>query len=123
MTYSSGIFRETNDLAKAQTKKYERLCEVASLEKTHRVLEIGCGWGGLLEHLSKKGFQAEGISVSEEQVNFTSRRLMNKDKVSVRFQDYRDVEGQYDRIFSVEMFEAVGSQYWDLFAKRISDLR
>ncbi len=122
MTYSSGIFRETNDLAKAQTKKYERLCEVASLEKTHRVLEIGCGWGGLLEHLSKNGFQAEGISVSEEQVNFTSRRLKNKDKVSVRFQDYRDVEGQYDRIFSVEMFEAVGSQYWDLFAKRISDL-
>ena len=64
MTYSSGIFKETNDLAKAQTKKYERLCEVASLEKTHRVLEIGCGWGGLLEHLSKKGFQAEGISVA-----------------------------------------------------------
>jgi len=122
MTYSSGIFRETNDLAKAQKEKYARLCEVAALTENHKVLEIGCGWGGLLEYLSKKGCQAEGISVSQEQVNFTNERLIENDKVSVKFQDYRDVEGKYDRIFSVEMFEAVGPQYWDLFAKRISDL-
>ena len=122
MSYSSGIFEKTDDLTKAQTEKYARLCEVSAINRDHRVLEIGCGWGGLLEHLSSEGCRAEGISVSQEQVNFTNQRLKNEDKVSARFQDYRDVEGKYDRIFSVEMFEAVGPQYWDVFAKKVSDL-
>ena len=86
------------------------------------MLEIGSGWGGLLEHLGNIGCQANGISVSREQVTFASKRLSGVENVSAHFQDYRDVEGQYDRILSIEMFEAVGVEYWDTFAERLATL-
>ena len=122
MSYSAGIFEQTNDLEKSQRAKYARLCKVAEVNDQHHVLEIGSGWGGLLEHLGNIGCQANGISVSREQVNFASQRLSGVENVSAHFQDYRDVEGQYDRILSIEMFEAVGVEYWDTFAERLATL-
>ncbi|HAK50893.1 MAG TPA: SAM-dependent methyltransferase [Gammaproteobacteria bacterium] len=122
MSYSAGVFEQTDDLKTSQCAKYTRLCEAAEVNDQHHVLEIGCGWGGLLEHLGSIGCQADGISVSREQVNYASQRLSGDENVSARFQDYRDVEGQYDRILSIEMFEAVGVEYWDTFAKKLATL-
>jgi len=120
MSYSAGIFENTNDLEASQHAKYERLCEIAEVSAEHNVLEIGCGWGGLLEHLTKIGCRATGISVSKEQVDYANQRLDEADEVSVRFQDYRNIEGQYDRVLSIEMFEAVGEAYWDTFASKLA---
>lgn len=120
MSYSAGIFENTNDLEASQHAKYERLCEIAEVSAEHNVLEIGCGWGGLLEHLNKVGCRATGISVSKEQVDYANQRLEEAEDVSVRFQDYRNIEGQYDRVLSIEMFEAVGKAYWDTFASKLA---
>jgi cyclopropane-fatty-acyl-phospholipid synthase len=120
MSYSAGIFENTNDLEASQHAKYERLCEIAEVSAEHNVLEIGCGWGGLLEHLNKVGCRATGISVSQEQVDYANQRLEEAEDVSVRFQDYRNIEGQYDRVLSIEMFEAVGKAYWDTFASKLA---
>jgi cyclopropane-fatty-acyl-phospholipid synthase len=122
MSYSAGIFTETNDLLESQHAKYSRLTRVSEVKSNHRVLEIGCGWGGLLEHLSDIGCDATGISISQEQVQSTSDRLASRGNARVRLQDYRDVEGQYDRVLSIEMFEAVGEEYWDTFAQQLSRL-
>lgn len=122
MSYSSGIFEPGDDLPSAQHRKLERLCAAADVEPGQRVLEIGCGWGGLLEHLGRRGVVAEGVSVSAEQVAFARERLKGHDAVQAHYRDYRDVRGQFDRILSVEMFEAVGERYWDTFAERIAGL-
>lgn len=120
MSYSAGIFAGDNNLERAQERKYRRLCDVAETQAGQRVLEIGCGWGGLLEHLANRGVAATGVSVSAQQVAFARARLAHQPDVEAVFQDYRDVSGTYDRILSVEMFEAVGEQYWDTFARHVA---
>lgn len=120
MSYSAGIFEKTNDLEASQHAKYAKLCEIAEVSAKNNILEIGCGWGGLLEHLHNIGCRATGISVSQEQVDFASLRLEEADGVAARFQDYRDIKGRYDRVLSIEMFEAVGTAYWDTFASKLA---
>ncbi len=122
MSYSSGIFEPGDDLQTAQRRKLERLCRTAKVEGGHNVLEIGCGWGGLLEHLGERGIAAEGVSVSAEQVAFARERVRDYAGVDAAYRDYREVSGSYDRILSVEMFEAVGQEYWDTFAERVARL-
>ena len=117
MTYSSAIFRDgANSLEEAQEAKYRSLAERTGIEKHHHVLEIGCGWGGFAEFVAGKiGARVTCLTISKEQFDFARERMQRKglaDRVDIKFQDYRDETGSYDRIGSIEMFEAVGEKYW-----------
>jgi cyclopropane-fatty-acyl-phospholipid synthase len=111
MTYSAAWFGDgAQDLATAQRDKYRRVLSALELEPGHRLLEIGCGWGGFAEAATEAGANVTGLTLSSEQLAFAQQRLgANAD---LRLQDYRDVGGAYDRIASIEMIEAVGEAYW-----------
>ncbi len=127
MTYSSGIYEGANDpLEQAQHRKYDRLAQCLDLRPGQKVLEIGCGWGGLAAYLAKKyGCHIDAITLSQEQHDFAKERIFNEGldgQVDIRIQDYREVNGQYDRIVSVEMFEAVGENNWPTYFQTVSRL-
>jgi cyclopropane-fatty-acyl-phospholipid synthase len=120
MTYSSGIFEgDTESLADAQQNKYRQLAERLNIKASHRVLEIGCGWGGFAEFAAREyGCEIVCLTLSKEQLTFAQQRIADcglEDKVEFRLQDYRDVTGKFDRIVSIEMFEAVGEEYWSTY--------
>lgn len=109
MTYSSGLFgAENDDLAQAQSRKNARA--LSRLSDGERVLEIGCGWGGFAEHASDEGRDVTGVTISRNQHSYAECRLDGRADIQLR--DYRDIEGQYDNIVSIEMIEAVGERYW-----------
>lgn len=121
MTYSSGIYEhEGQALEQAQAVKYRRLAgEVLKLQQGQRVLEVGCGWGGFAELAAKEfGVSVHGITISREQHDFAQRRIFEAglaDKVKIELRDYRDTQGQYDAIASIEMIEAVGEKFWPTY--------
>ena len=122
MTYSSGLFgAEGDDLAQAQTRKNDRI--LSRLGDGERVLEIGCGWGGFAEFAAREiGCKVTGITISNEQLVFAQNRIAMaglSDKVDFRFCDYRELEEQFDRIVSIEMFEAVGESYWPTYFEQV----
>jgi cyclopropane-fatty-acyl-phospholipid synthase len=126
MTYSSAIFEDgTQDLTAAQNNKYRRLAEAIDLKPGQKVLEIGCGWGGFAEYAAKNyGAHVTGLTISTEQRDFARKRMQDAglgDKVEIKFQDYRDERGQYDRIASIEMIEAVGEQFWPQYFSQLRD--
>jgi cyclopropane-fatty-acyl-phospholipid synthase len=126
MTYSSALFEDdTPDLTAAQNNKYRRLAEAIDLQPGHKLLEIGCGWGGFAEYAAKNhGAQVVGLTISQQQRDFAQRRIQDaglSDKVEIRFQDYRDERGHYDRIASIEMIEAVGEQFWPHYFSQLRD--
>lgn len=109
MTYSSGIFDgETTDLAQAQTRKNARV--LSRLGAGERVLEIGCGWGGFAEQAAEEGRDITGCTISRNQHSYAECRLDGRADIQLR--DYRDIDGRYDNIVSIEMIEAVGARYW-----------
>ena len=125
MTYSSAIFDEPlsdkEPLESAQLRKIETLLDRLELKPGARLLEIGCGWGGLAEvALNRQPLHYHGITLSFEQKVFADKRLAGLGDVSVALTDYRDVRGQYDAIASVEMVEAVGQRYWPDYLDCIS---
>ena len=124
MTYSSGIFyQDTKSLCEAQNNKYQSILDLLDLNEGSKILEIGCGWGGFLEYATKKGFDVKGITISPSQLEFAKTRLQNiKKNPEIELIDYREVSGKYDAVVSIEMFEAVGSQYWDTFFSKIKSL-
>ncbi|WCK05051.1 SAM-dependent methyltransferase [Agrobacterium tumefaciens] len=117
MLYSSAIFDYTTPtLEAAQRKKLERIAEKLQLTGNDTVLEIGCGWGALAIHLAtQQNANVTGITLSPSQLRW-AENAAEKDntagRIDLRLQDYRDVQGQFDNIVSVEMFEAVGEAYW-----------
>ncbi len=124
MTYSSAVFESgQEDLSTAQTQKYRTLATQAGFQSDDSVLEIGCGWGGFAEFAAKEiGCNVTALTISQEQFEFAKERVFNaglSEKVTIKFQDYRDEVGQYDRIASIEMFEAVGEEYWPVFFDRM----
>jgi cyclopropane-fatty-acyl-phospholipid synthase len=127
MTYSSARF-ETPDqsLSDAQRHKYATLAGSLALGPNNNVLEIGCGWGGFAEYVAREaGARVTGITISREQYDFARRRLFEQglaDRADIRLLDYRDVEGGFDRVASIEMFEAVGEKYWPAYFGKIRDL-
>ncbi|MEO1206244.1 MAG: cyclopropane-fatty-acyl-phospholipid synthase family protein [Pseudomonadota bacterium] len=125
MTYSSALFtHEDQSLKDAQTAKYEAILAALDIQPGHRVLEIGCGWGGMAEMLAKAGAHVTAITLSREQLRYARQRIEAQglaDHVDVRFQDYRDVTGTFDRIVSVEMIEAVGEEHWPAYFKTLSE--
>ncbi|WP_407051197.1 class I SAM-dependent methyltransferase [Methyloraptor flagellatus] len=124
MTYSSAVFEPgEKDLTAAQIAKYRSLAERTEIGAGDHVLEIGCGWGGFAEFAAReRGARVTGLTISREQYDFARRRIFEAglaDRVDIRFQDYREVEGSFDRIASIEMFEAVGEEYWPVYFDRI----
>lgn len=120
MTYSSGVFAdEAETLEQAQARKYQKMADHLDLQPGARVLEIGCGWGGFARFLAKDmECHVTGISLSRRQLEYARAKVEAdglSDQVDLRFQDYRDVTETYDRIASIEMFEAVGEEHWPKF--------
>ena len=127
MTYSSAIFNGKNDnLELAQNNKYQKLADLSSIKKGDNILEIGCGWGGFSEFLAKNyDCQITALTISREQFKFTTERMEKanlKSKVKVVFCDYRNIKGQFDKVLSIEMFEAVGREYWKTFFEKIKTI-
>jgi cyclopropane-fatty-acyl-phospholipid synthase len=120
MTYSSAVFeRPDMTLEEAQRVKWQRLAETLDLAPGMRVLEIGCGWAGFAMFAAREyGVHVTGITLSHEQYAY-ARTAVSKaglsDKIDIQLIDYRDVEGQFDRIASIEMFEAVGEEHWPTY--------
>jgi cyclopropane-fatty-acyl-phospholipid synthase len=89
------------------------------------VLEIGCGWGGFAEYAARtRGCRWTGITISQAQLDYATDRIRAAglaDRVDLRFQDYRDLDGQYDRVVSVEMIEAVGERWWPTYFRQVHD--
>lgn len=127
MTYSSAYFRDEElDLEQAQYEKYDRLCQHLKLQPTDHVLEIGSGWGGNAIHIaSKYGCKVTTLTISEEQYKLATERVAKHnltDKVNVVVQDYRKATGQFDKIVSIEMLEAVGAEYLEPYFKKCHQL-
>lgn len=108
MTYSSGIFGPDDDLMAAQTRKNDRV--LSRLGQGNRTLEIGCGWGGFAERATEMGRDVTGITISRNQHSYSECRLDGR--ADIQLCDYRDVNGEYDNIVSIEMIEAVGERFW-----------
>ena len=125
MTYSSAVFdSETDDLTTAQLNKYKRLAVLADIQPGDRVLEIGCGWGGFAKFVSQHiGAHVTGITISQAQLAYAEASLAEaglQNKVDLKLMDYRDLQGRFDKIVSIEMFEAVGQAYWPIYFDTIS---
>jgi cyclopropane-fatty-acyl-phospholipid synthase len=118
MTYSSALFTPEagGDLHQAQTAKYARILSQLALKPNDKVLEIGCGWGGFAEQAAREaGVHVTGLTLSTEQLAWAQKRLADAGlaaQADLRLCDYRDSDGQYDAVASIEMFEAVGESYW-----------
>ncbi len=126
MTYSSALFEhEGQDLEAAQLAKIHNLCRALDLRPGMRMLEIGCGWGAFAEVAARDyGVQVVGITLSPSQLDHARARIARaglSDRVEFRLQDYRDVPESFDRIASIEMFEAVGEQFWPAYFATLRD--
>ena len=127
MTYSSAWYeRPGQSLVDAQQNKYARLARDLDLEAGQSVLEIGCGWGGFAEFAAKHvGAKVTGVTISPAQYDFARKRLFDQglaDRADIRLTDYRDIEGKFDKVASIEMFEAVGEAYWPAYFAKIRDV-
>ncbi|HEY9218783.1 MAG TPA: cyclopropane-fatty-acyl-phospholipid synthase family protein [Phenylobacterium sp.] len=127
MTYSSARFaRKNQKLSEAQRNKYRTLARSMDLQGGHHVLEIGCGWGGFAEFAAGEvGARVTAITISREQLDFARERLFRQglnERAEVRYIDYRDVGGRFDRVASIEMFEAVGERYWPAYFGKIAQV-
>ena len=121
MTYSSAIFNSTDEeLLSAQENKYERILKNLKLKNGDHILEVGCGWGGFMEYAARNGFKVTGVTISKEQYEFAKKRLSKFGNLAkVKLQDYRDIDGKYNHIVSIEMFEALGEKYWKKYFKML----
>ncbi|HEV3378533.1 MAG TPA: cyclopropane-fatty-acyl-phospholipid synthase family protein [Thermoleophilaceae bacterium] len=127
MTYSCAVFeRPAASLREAQETKLERICRKLRLGPEDHVLEIGTGWGSFALHAAERfGCQVTTTTISREQHEEATQRVREAgldDRVTVLLEDYRDVRGRYDKLVSIEMIEAVGWQYFDLFFRRCGEL-
>ncbi|QTC88573.1 SAM-dependent methyltransferase [Brevundimonas pondensis] len=126
MTYSSARYEGPGQsLQDAQRAKYASLARMMDLQPGHSVLEIGCGWGGFAEFAAREtGAVVTGVTISREQHDYARRRLFEAglaERADIRLIDYRDVEGRFDRVASIEMFEAVGREYWPVYFRKLHD--
>jgi len=117
MTYSSALFEGdlSRSLAAAQTAKYARMLGELGARPGDHLLEVGCGWGGFAEHAARAGCRVTGVTVSQAQLDYAQARIATAglaDRVELKLLDYRDLDGRFDHIASIEMFEAVGERYW-----------
>ncbi|MCH9852262.1 MAG: cyclopropane-fatty-acyl-phospholipid synthase family protein [Alphaproteobacteria bacterium] len=125
MTYSSALFKKKNQsLYDAQQNKYDRIINKIA-DNSSNILEIGCGWGGFAERaLQKLNTNFKGVTISNQQYDFAKNKIDNHQNhnAQIVFQDYREVEGKYDAIVSIEMFEAIGEKFWPVYFNKIKSL-
>jgi len=127
MAYSSAIFKsDTDSLHKASVNKFDHICQRLDLGPKDHLLEIGTGWGGLAVHAAKYyGCKVTTTTISHEQFEHACRWVELEgleDRVTLLEKDYRELEGQYDKLVSVEMIEAVGAQYYDEYFRTCNRL-
>jgi len=131
MSYSAAWFDESQSvvtatgLEEAQLRKIDGLLDYAGVGPGTRLLEIGTGWGGLAIRAAQRGAHVTTVTISAEQLAFASERVAHaglSDRVDLLLQDYRQVEGEFDAIVSVEMIEAVGEAYWATYFTTIDRL-
>jgi len=127
MTYSSAYFKTPAlTLAEAQDEKYRRLCEQLHLKSTDHVLEIGSGWGGNAIFMAKNyGCKVTTVTISKEQQKLGQERVAAaglSDQIEIIIKDYRNIEGQFDKIVSVEMLEAVGHNYLETYFSKCAEV-
>jgi cyclopropane-fatty-acyl-phospholipid synthase len=128
MNYSSALFEGDAErpMVQAQAAKVRRALRECAVQPGQRLLEIGCGWGALAETAAVEfGAQVTGVTLSSEQLAYAQQRAHKAGvaaQVDLRLQDYRDIEDEsFDAIASIEMFEAVGREYWDSFFATVRD--
>ncbi|EAR51339.1 Cyclopropane-fatty-acyl-phospholipid synthase CfaS [Oceanicola granulosus HTCC2516] len=126
MTYSSALFETGQEsLEAAQIRKYASMVDQMGAKPGDHVLEIGCGWGGFAEYAAReRGLKVTGLTISREQYDYAVERIRKaglEGQVEFRLQDYRDERGSYDGIASIEMFEAVGEQYWPVYFQTLRE--
>ncbi len=127
MMYSSAVFEGAeDDLHSAQKRKIKHLAEKLRIKPGAKVLEIGSGWGAMAIHLAKEmDCDVTTVTLSNEQKSLCHERFALEDvedKIDILLKDYRDIEGTFDAIISIEMFEAVGAEYFDIFFKKCETL-
>lgn len=127
MAYSSGIFPEPGaSLQEASLEKFDRVCRMLNLRPSDEVLEIGGGWGGFAIHAAKNyGCHVTTTTISKEQFELAQQRINTAGlagRVKLLKQDYRDLRGQFDKLVSIEMIEAVGHRYFDEFFRQCGSL-
>lgn len=127
MMYSAAIFDHPGEsLYQAQRRKIDHLAKKLRLKPGAKVLEIGSGWGSMATHLAKNyGANVTTLTLSIEQLKHAQERFKAhgvEDMIDILLKDYRDMEGQFDAIIAVEMFEAVGREYFDIFFKKCESL-
>ena len=124
MTYSSALYKDQSiSLEEAQESKYQQILDQIALKDGDHILEVGCGWGGFMEYAAKRGIRVTGITISKEQYDYAVKRLKHYgDLCTIKLQDYRDIQGSYDHVVSIEMFEALGQAYWRTYFKKISSV-
>lgn len=119
MTYSSALYlRDGENLEGAQQNKYRRILDRFPQARAD-VLEIGCGWGGFAERAAGAGHRLTGLTISPSQYRFAKARLGAA--ADIRLEDYRKIKGRFDMVVSIEMFEAVGEQYWPQYFQAVSE--
>lgn len=125
MTYSSALYAHPDQtLEDAQAAKLKRVLELLDLSGGEHVLEIGCGWGALAVRLAHASARVTAITLSSEQLAFAREKVASEaltDRITLELTDYRDAEGTYDRIVSIEMLEAVGETYWPTYFKILNE--
>jgi cyclopropane-fatty-acyl-phospholipid synthase len=121
MTYSSAIYHNDNEtLSDAQNNKYQRLINKINMPNA-TILEIGCGWGGFAKHAIANHHKIKCITLSNQQAKYINDNIINQN-LTVAIEDYRIQQQQYDYIVSIEMFEAVGEQYWQTYFNKLKQL-
>lgn len=124
MMYSSALYEvPTETLEAAQQRRLDRIIAMLDLSGGEHVLEIGCGWGALAERLAREGCRVTAITLSPAQLEAARQRIAAADlteRVTIELRDYRDIAGQFDRIVSIEMIEAVGRAYWPSYFDTLS---
>ncbi len=126
MTYSSARYSGADEsLERAQANKYRAIAENLALTPDDHVLEIGSGWGGFAETAARDfGARVTGLTISRAQYDFARQRIFEAglaERVTFELRDYRDISGQFDKVASIEMFEAVGEKYWPVFFAKVRD--
>ena len=128
LTYSSGYFKTGNEtLTQAQENKFASLIKGNEPQSGDHILEIGSGWGSFAFYLLSKfpKIKVDTLTISKEQFNFVQAKIKElglQDRMKVIYRDYREHQGQYSRIYSIEMFEAVGIQYWQTYFDKVKEL-
>lgn len=127
MAYSCAYFRYENDtLEQAQQQKYEHICRKLQLKAGETLVDIGCGWGGMLIYAAKHyGVRGLGCSLSKQQVEYATELVKREglsEKISIVLEDYRNITGEFDKFVSVGMFEHVGKQFIPTFMEKVQSI-